>query len=59
MSTRELIKLLLIVLGIPYAAFVFVSWQWNPATWPTDARFCFIITAFVFYAYTLITKLQK
>lgn len=59
MRTLEVIKLLAIVLGIPYAAFVFVSLQWNPTTWPTDARFCFVLLALVFYAYTLITKLKK
>lgn len=59
MSTKTALLCLLESLLITYAGFVFVSWQFNPATWPTDARFCFIITAFVFYAYTLITKLQK
>lgn len=56
MKTREVISLLLVVFGIPYAAFVFVSWQWNPATWPQDARFAFTILALTFYAYTLIFK---
>jgi len=35
-----------------YAAFVFVSWQFNPATWPQDARFAFIICSLLIFTVT-------
>jgi hypothetical protein len=41
---------------ITYAGFVFVSWQFNPATWPQDARFTFVITVAALYALNLVIK---
>lgn len=42
-----------------YAAFVFVSWQFNPATWPQDARFAFILCSVLIFAATKFTDTLK
>jgi hypothetical protein len=41
---------------LTYAGFVFASWQFNPATWPQDARFSFVITALALYVLNLVIK---
>jgi len=42
-----------------YAAFVFVSWQFNPATWPQDARFAFIICSLLIFTVTKFADTLK
>jgi hypothetical protein len=56
MSTKTALLCLLESLLITYAGFVFVSWQFNPATWPQDARFIFVITVAALYALNLVIK---
>jgi hypothetical protein len=56
MTTKTALLCLLESLLITYAGFVFVSWQFNPATWPKDARFTFVITVAALYALNLVIK---
>jgi hypothetical protein len=42
-----------------YAAFVFVSWQFNPATWPQDARFAFLMCSVLIFGVTKFTDTLK
>jgi hypothetical protein len=56
MSLRTTMLCLLESLLITYAGFVFVSWQFNPATWPQYARFTFVITVAGIYALNLVIK---
>ena len=53
-QTRAIVSVL-----TTYAAFVFVSWQFNPATWPQDARFSFIICSVLIFAVTKFTDNLK
>jgi hypothetical protein len=41
---------------ITYAAFVFVSGQFNPLTWPENARFSFVLCVAALYALNLVIK---
>jgi hypothetical protein len=56
MSIKNALLCLLESLLITYAGFVFVSWQFNPATWPENARFTFVITVAALYALNLVIK---
>lgn len=56
MSTKQHLIAGLWALGLTYAGFVFASWQFNPATWPQDARFTFVITVAALYALNLVIK---
>ena len=56
MSLRTTMLCFAQALLITYAAFVFVSGQFNPLTWPQDARFTFVITVAALYALNLVIK---
>jgi uncharacterized protein (DUF983 family) len=56
MTTKTALLCLLESLLITYAGFVFVSWQFNPATWPHGVRFTFVITVAALYALNLVIK---
>ena len=56
MSLRTTMLCALQALILTYAGFVFASWQFNPATWPQDARFSFVITALALYVLNLVIK---
>jgi hypothetical protein len=56
MTTKTALLCLLESLLITYAAFVFVSWQFNPATWPQDARFLFVLCVGAIYALNQLIK---
>ena len=56
MSIRTTMLCLLESLLITYAGFVFVSWQFNPATWPENARFSFMLCVAALYVLNLVIK---
>jgi hypothetical protein len=41
---------------LTYAAFVFVSGQFNPLTWPENARFSFMLCVAALYVLNLVIK---
>lgn len=53
-QTRAIVSVL-----TTYAAFVFASWQFNPATWPEDARFAFILCVAGLYVLNYISAVEK
>jgi hypothetical protein len=56
MSIRTTMLCFVQALLITYAGFVFVSWQFNPATWPESARFAFLLCVAALYALNLVIK---
>jgi hypothetical protein len=56
MSIRTTMLCFVQALLITYAAFVFVSGQFNPLTWPDSARFTFVFTSLGIYVLNLVIK---
>jgi hypothetical protein len=56
MSLRTTMLCFAQALLITYAAFVFVSWQWDPSTWPDSARFTFVLCVAALYVLNLLIK---
>jgi hypothetical protein len=59
MSTKQHLIAGLWALALTYAGFVFASWQFNPATWPEDARFAFILCVAGLYVLNYISAVEK
>jgi hypothetical protein len=56
MSIRTTMLCALQALILTYAAFVFVSGQFNPLTWPENARFSFVLCVAALFVLNLVIK---
>jgi hypothetical protein len=56
MSLRTTMLCFAQALLITYAGFVFVSGQFNPLTWPENARFSFMLCVAALYVLNLVIK---
>lgn len=59
MTLRTTMTCAIQALILTYAGFVFASWQWNPQTWPEDARFAFILCVAGLYVLNYISAVEK
>jgi hypothetical protein len=56
MSIRTTMLCFVQAMLITYAGFVFVSGQFNPLTWPENARFSFVLCVGAIYALNQLIK---